>query len=200
MKTHFEELMEKKTANELWEYLNNADRYRPEMLTAAVNELKARGNNFSDEELQSIRKKIEIQQEIEEDSFYGSSNTLKKDEVNELDAPLFYSKTSIMFFSTIFSVIFGSVLLSLNIDKRSRKFIVLGIGVLFTVVAVTVGNVAQSLKYVFLINAVGGYVLTSDFWHLYIGRGIKYRAKPIWIPLIISILLSALYWMAIING
>lgn len=75
---------------------------------------------------------------------------------------------------------------------------VLGIGVLFTVLTVIVNQITQSLKYVFFINAVGGYVLTSDFWHMYIGRGIKYRAKPVWIPLIISILLSALYLMAMI--
>ena len=202
MRTHFEELMSKKTVEELTEFIDNFDRYSPEALTAAVNELKVRGRNFSDEELKSLSERIEKKREIEEDeSLFRSSKSLRRNVVTDPNAPLLYSKVSILVFSTIFTVIFGAILLSINIDNKIQRLKVVGFGVLFTTLAILIGNLApHSTIYVYFINGIGGYFLTSDFWNRYIGRETKYRTKPIWIPLTISIIISALLLIAMIYG
>ena len=194
--------MAKKTVEELLEYINNFDRYTAEALTAVVNELRARGHDFSDEELNTIKERIKKENEIEEEeNIFRSSKSLRKNIVTDPNAPLLYSKVAIMVFSTIFTVIFGAILLSLNINKKNQKIYVVGFGVLFTTLAILIGNlVPHSTSYVFLINGIGGYVLTSDFWNKYLGRETKYRTKPIWIPLVISIVITALLLVAMIYG
>jgi hypothetical protein len=64
MRTHFEELMTKKTVEELTEFIDNFDRYSPEALTSAINELKVRGRDFSDEELKSLNERIEKKKKL----------------------------------------------------------------------------------------------------------------------------------------
>jgi hypothetical protein len=194
MRTHFEELMANKTVEELLEFISNFDRYSSQAITAAVNELKVRGQNFSDEELKSINEKIKKKKEIEEEEdIFRSSKSLRKNVVTDPNAPSLYSQVAIMAFSTIFTVIFGSVLLSLNIANRNDKLKVIGVGVVFTTLAILIGNlVPHSTLYVLFFNGIGGYILTSDFWNRYIGRETKYRTKSIWIPLIISIVITVL--------
>lgn len=202
MRTHFEELMTKKTVEELAEFIDNFDRYSPEALTAAINELKVRGRDFSDEELKSLNERIEKKKEIEEEeSLFGSSKSMRKNVVTDPNAPLLYSKVSILIFSTIFTVIFGAILLSINVDNKISKLKIIGFGVLFTTLAILIGNLApQSTLYVCIINGIGGYFLTSEFWNRYLGRETKYRTKPIWIPLVISVIISVLLLIAMIYG
>jgi hypothetical protein len=194
MYTDFRELMSNKTDAELMEYITNIDRYSHEALVAVVNELKVRGHNFPDEELRSINEKIQIKKEVEEeDGFFRSSKSLRKNVVTDPNAPLLYSKVAIMTFSILFTVIFGSILLSFNIANTGKKLKVIGFGLLLTILATVIGNLLpHSILYVYLINCVGGYFLTSDFWNNNIGRETKYRSRPIWLPLIISILIAVL--------
>jgi hypothetical protein len=201
MRTHFEELMSKKTVEELMEFIENFDRYSPEALTAAISELKVRGKDFSDEELKSWNTRIEKMKEVEdEENIFGSSKSLKKNVVTDPNAPLLYSKSSIMAFSTIFTVIFGAILLSLNVNSESQKIKIIGLGVLFTTLAILLGNLAaSSIIYVYLINGFGGYILTTEFWNKYVGRETKYRAKPIWFPLTISIVITGLLLIVMIS-
>jgi len=200
MGTHFEELMAKKSDAELTEYISNIDRYAPEAITAVINEFKKRGRNYTDDELKSINEKIQKKIEIEEDDdIFKSSISWKKNIVTDADAPLFYSQGAIWAFSVILTVIFGAVLLSLNIDNKKNKLKVIGFGVLFTSFAIIIGNLTpHSLTYTFLINISGGYFLRTEFWNSYIGRETKYRAKSIWKPLIISAIILIPFILAAI--
>jgi len=194
MVTEFEKMMTKKTVEELMEYINNFERYSSWALTAVVNELKVRETIFSDEEFKSLYERIEKKKEIEEEGdFFRSSKSLKKNVVTDPNAPLLYSKIAVSSFSIFFTVIFGAILLAINIENKMNKIKVIGFGVLFTTLAMLIGNlILHSTLYVLAINAVGAYFLSTDFWNKYIGREIKYRAKPTWIPLIISIIIAAL--------
>ena len=199
--THFEELINKKTVKELLEYIDNFDRYSPWALTAVIDELKVRGHNFSDKELKSLYERIEKKKEIqeEEDDILGFSKIQRKYVVTDPNTPLLYSKIAISSFSIFFTVIFGAILLALNIDNKINKIKVIGFGVLFTSLAIFIGNLLpNSTFFVLLINAIGGYTLTTEFWKRYIGRETKHRAKPIWIPLIISLVITGLLLVAII--
>jgi len=200
MSKYFEELMAKKSNSELMEYISNIDKYTPEALIAVVNELKTRGQNISEEELKIINNKVEEdkKREVEKEKI-KTSKSLRKNVVTDPDAPLLYSQVAVIIFSTVFTTIFGAILLSLNIKDRKRKLKVIGIGILFSTIAILISNLAPHPFFLtYSANGIGGYFLISDFWNKYIGSETKYRTKPIWIPLIISVIITALLLIPII--
>lgn len=196
------EVMTAKSEDGLADYLNNFNKYTPEAIKAAVDELKRRGRHFSEEELREIDVKIEQRKndENEEDTLFAS-DSWKKNVVADPNAPLLYSKGAIRGFSLVFSTIFGAALLSSNVDNNKKKWIVIGFGVLYTAVTIVIVNLIPSnTVYVFLLNTAGGLALTTTFWDKFVGKETKYRPKPIWKPLIISIVITIPFLLAIIYG
>lgn len=121
--------------------------------------------------------------------------------VKDPNAPLFYSKGAIRAFSLIFSTIFGAVLLSSNISGNKGKWIVIGFGVIYTTATIIIMNlIPPNTFYVLILNTAGGLGLTSTFWNKYIGQDTEYRTKPIWKALIISIIITIPFVLAIIYG
>lgn len=196
------EVMYGKSDEGLMDYLSNFQKYTPEAIKFASEELKRRGRNFSEEELKEIDLKIEDRKKAEDemDNLF-SSDSWKKKVVKDPNAPLLYSKGAISGFSLIFCTIFGAVLLSSNINDNKGKLIVIGFGVIYTAVTITSMNlISHSTYYVFLFNMAGGLGLTSTFWNKYVGKETEYRAKPIWKALIISIIITIPFLLAIIFG
>jgi hypothetical protein len=202
MGTRFKELMSKKSEEELMDYLINFNTYAPDAITAAVDELKGRGRNFTEQELIEIKEKIETsaKSEQEVDSLW-STDSLKINMVTDTNAPILYSKMAIRGFCVFFSTIFGAVLLSSNIGDTKNKLMVVGFGIIFTAFTIAVANIVPtSIYYVMILNTAGGLALTSTFWEKYVGKETKYRAKPIWKPLIISVIISIPFLLALIYG
>jgi predicted double-glycine peptidase len=110
MELDFEELMTKKSEDGLMEYVTNINRYTPESIVAAVNELKKRGRQLTDEELGTIKVKIQekLATEKKENEIW-STNSWKENVVESSNAPQYYSHQAIWGFSTAFTVIFGAV-------------------------------------------------------------------------------------------
>ncbi len=50
------------------------------------------------------------------------------------------------------------------------------------------------------LNGAGAFIMTMVFWNKYIGKETKFRVKPIWKPLVISILITIPFLLAIIYG
>jgi hypothetical protein len=196
------EVMAGKSEDGLADYLHNFKRYTPDAIKAAVDELKSRGRNFNEEELREIDIKIENRKSAEdEDDNLFASDSWKKSVVTDPNAPLLYSKGAIRAFSLVFSTIFGAVLLSSNIDNNKKKWIVIGFGILYTALTIVIVNLIPSNTiYVLLLNTAGGLGLTSTFWDKFVGQDTKYRSKPIWKPLIISIVVTIPFVLAIIYG
>jgi len=201
------EVMSSKSEDGLIDYLTNFNKYTPDSITAAVDELKRRGRIFTDEELSDIKSKIETRKKSEsEDDELFVVKSWKDEGVTDPNAPLLYSKATIRFFSTFSSVIFGAILLAYNINDTKKKFIVIGFGTTYTVLTIFIFNFIPSnlqIRFLYLaalINAGGGLGLTTTFWDKFIGREIKYRAKPPWIPLIISFMITLPIVLAIIYG
>ena len=109
------------------------------------------------------------------------------------DIPLYYSQRAIYGFSIVFSVIFGAVLLAQNIsNNRNAKWFVIGYGILYTITVVLIlDNFERSTMLTFVANAIGSSALTGFFWTKYLGKDVKFKAKPIWKPLIISFIITA---------
>ena len=196
------EVMNGKSDEGLMDYLNNFQKYTPEAIKSSADELKRRGRTFSQEELKEIDVKIENRRnsEDEEDTLFAS-DSWKNKVVKDPNAPLLYSKGAIRAFSLIFSTVFGAVLLSSNIDDNKRKWIVIGFGIIYTAVTIIIMNlIPPNTFYVLLLNTAGGLGLTSTFWNKYVGQETEYRAKPIWKALIISIVITIPFLLAIIYG
>ena len=194
--------MADKSEDGLVDYLENFTRYTPEAIKAAVDELKSRGRNFTEEELKQIEVKIKDRTDAEnQEHTLFASGAWKQNVVTDPNAPLLYSKGAIYVFSLAFSTIFGAVLLSSNINENGKKWIVIGFGVLYTATTIVIANLIPSNTFwVLLLNAAGGFGLTSTFWDKFVGKETKYRSKPIWKPLIISIVITIPLILAIIYG
>jgi len=125
-----------------------------------------------------------------------------KNVVTDQEAPQFYSPRAIWGFSVFFTVIFGAVLLALNLTDRKAKWIVIGVGVLYTAAAIFIINLLPQPNTGITIglNTGGALLLTNLFWDKYVGKETKFRTKQIWKPLIISILISIPFLLALIYG
>ena len=199
--------MSSKSEDGLMDYLTNFNKYTPDAITAAVDELKRRGKSFTDEDLIDIKSKIETRKKAEsEDDELFVQKSWKDEGVTDPNAPLLYSKATVRFFSTFFSVIFGAVLLAHNITDPKKKWIVIGFGTIYTALTIFTFNLIPSdiqiqfLYLIALVNAGGGLGLTTTFWDKFVGKEIKYRAKPPWIPLTISFAITLPIVLIIIYG
>jgi hypothetical protein len=193
------EVMSGKSDEGLMDYLNNFGKYTPEAIIVAVDELKRRGRSFSPEELNEINIKIEkrAKAESEQDTLWLSDS---RSIVTDPNAPLLYSKGAITAFSLLFSTIFGAVLLSSNINDTKKKWIVIGFGIIYTAITITIVNLVPERFLILVLNIGGGLGLTTIFWNQYVGKEIKHRAKSIWKPLIISIIITIPFLLALIYG
>ena len=116
--------MTTKSDDGLQEYIDNRQKYSPVAIYAAIDELKKRGRTFTDEEFTQIVNDIEKQQEISKQRVVesdGSSSKMNKNVVDDPSAPQYYSERAIYIFSIIFSVLFGSILMAMNINKTDKK-------------------------------------------------------------------------------
>jgi hypothetical protein len=202
MGTSFEGLMTKKSEDGLMDYLINFNKYTPDAISAAVHELKRRGKTFTEQELTEIKEKIEtrVKAESDNDNLWGEGSW-KANVVTDAGAPLLYSKGAIQGFSIFFSAIFGSVLLSSNLTDTKKKWVVIGFGIACTILTVIIANIIPSNTVLVLaLNTGGGLFLTTNFWDKYVGKDTKFRAKPIWKPLIISVIITIPFILALIYG
>jgi hypothetical protein len=124
--------------------------------------------------------------------------------VKDPDAPIYYSQRAIFAFTILFGVVFGGGMLAVNVKKAGHKNVGTWIaifGLLFSTAEIVIfsnmENKSPSLTY--LGNALGGLIL--DFlWHRYIGYNALYRAKAIWKPLIIALVIYIPIFVLIIWG
>lgn len=121
-------------------------------------------------------------------------NPWKKNIVDDPAAPLLYSPQVVFVFSVVFTVIFGAVLLSMNLKDRTARFIVIVYGVVYSVVAgIVLYNLPISNTGITIaVNGVGALLLVPYFWDKYVGADTKFRTRSFWPPLIISFILVAL--------
>lgn len=190
MEIDYQHLMSQKSDEGLQVYIDNQQKYTPETLEAVIAELERRGKTFSTEEKNSIAETIANKRTVSADPEIKS---WKKNIVKDISAPEYYPEWSLWLFSSLFSPVFAATLLAINLKNdpvTSRKFIIVGFGIVYTALAIIlIMNLPPNTLLTISINGLGGLILQIFFWKKYIGADTKYRAKPIWIPLIISIII-----------
>jgi hypothetical protein len=198
-----EKLMNGKSDEDLQKYLDNRMDYTPEAVVSAIAEMQKRGRTFSDEELTGIRNEMQLKRTTEE---VGKKGMWNKNVVTDKAAPSYYSEKAIYLFGTFFSVLFGAVLLAINIKNTELKkgvWPVLAFGVIYTVLQIWILTELQvnSSSGAYLFSMVGTLLMNYLFWRKYIGKDTKYRTRPIWKPLIIAIVIfTPLIFAAIYGG
>ena len=208
MEIDFVKLMASKSDEGLQECIDNRKKYNPDAVYAAIDQLKSRGRIFTEEELNIIKADIEKQQEISKqrvDEAGETSTKWDKNVVVDLNEIELFSQKAIYGFTIFFGVFFGSILLSYNFKKANKKnYIILLIlfGILFTTIQLwALSYIPRNTGLTMITSVAGAFVLNKYFWTKYIGAETKYRAKAIWTPLIIGLVLGGiLIYLTIVAG
>ncbi|MCR8559474.1 hypothetical protein KXD93_17585 [Mucilaginibacter sp. BJC16-A38] len=186
-----------KSDEELHEYVDNREKYLPESVESAVEELQNRGVVFSDEELKVIAEDMQARRELAgtpptSPSLFAFSDI--NNQIDDPDAPEFYSKRAIYVFSILFSVLFGSIMLAINVaktPKSSRAALVALFGLGYTALTIVIAELLNLPAGAgIVISILGGYILNAFFWNKFIGNDTLYRLKPIWVPLTIGLVIA----------
>lgn len=116
----------------------------------------------------------------------------------ENSLPKIYSKKAILGFSIFMSSLFGGILLYFNLKdlkKNKEANIILGISIFLTIITYLVMSIPENPKssLAYFCGLVGGSILSYYFVPKYIPNEENYPKKDIWKPLIIAIIIVALF-------
>lgn len=116
-----------------------------------------------------------------------------------------YSKKAIWGFSIFFSAIFGAVLLMQNlkdIGKKKEAYLILLLSIVYTAISIFIVNIPDKpqTSITLLCNLAGGLILTEFLYKKYFPIDNTISKKKIWKPLIISIIITIPFLLAIIYG
>ena len=190
-----------KTDAALREYVTGHVQYREAAVLAAFDELRRRGQPAPEEA--ALRPGLEeaatTQRRVDEEAETESRQAaLAADpEAAAAAGPALYSPASIVLFS-MFSVVIGGVLMSLNLYRVGRKQAILGL-VLFSVVYAYLGSQAVAWGMTVGLSAVWGVLLFNLsaalayvfwFWPRYVGTT-TFRSRSVLVPVLVCM---ALLW------
>ena len=188
---------ESKSNQELELILSKKGKYTESALLAALEILKTRSGDLTD--LDAKKKGItqikQEQNETEKNENLTPRQKEKKFITNDPNDPELYSKGVIIGFSLFFSTLFGAILLMHNMKKtnnlKARKLVFI-FGVFYTSIVLFILIYFQIESNInFLINGIGGAVLTEFLWNKHIGKEFLFRSKSCIKPAIISTIIIA---------
>ena len=176
--------------NELIKIIRDSQTEPKDKVSAALNELKNRGIE-SDNYSQVIERK---------------ENTEPKPDEN---SPTLYSKKLINTFTILFSVIFGGIMLAINLKAVNNTrgiYPVIIFSVLYTALSIYILNLINvGTPGALAAGAIGALILNNVFWNKYIGKETLYHKKSYKMPLIIALsifipLTALIIWGMIYTG
>jgi hypothetical protein len=199
MEIDFVKLMASKSDEGLQEYIDNRTKFTPVAVYTAIDELKKRGRTFTDEEFTQIVNDIEKHQEISKKRVAESDAGQKWDKniVDDINAVELYSQKAIYGFSIAFGVLFGSILMALNLKRTSTKksiALTIAFGLTYTVIQLYLLSFIPRNTGLTLFASLGGaLILNYVFWKKFIGADTPYRKRSIITPLIIGLIFFVLF-------
>lgn len=113
------------------------------------------------------------------------------------ERPKLYNQATILIFSILLSTIFGGIIYSKNlseIDNRKQIAPVLVFCVIWNIVLFKLAHrYTDNFVLTFLLpNMMGGLVLSIFFWKHHFGD-LDFKARNVWIPLAILLLIYGLF-------
>jgi hypothetical protein len=121
------------------------------------------------------------------------------------EKPRIYSKKAILGFSVFFTTIFGGVLLMqnfLNINKKKEAYTILFISLGITTISIIILNMLEKANtgITYSLNFGGGLIITEFFHKKYFANEDEFEIKKIWKALLISIIITIPFLLALIYG
>lgn len=170
---NWEEITAQYTDTELIEVVKGSRDSPKDKVKAALNELKKRG--------------------IDPDRYMPPARTGENGAPDE-QAPTLYSDRVIYTFSVLFSVVFGGILLAMNLKEVGKKRAIYGVisfSILYAAFSIYLLNALNSSSVgTILMNGIGAVILNEVFWRKYIGKETVYH-KRVWLkPLIIALVIT----------
>ena len=113
------------------------------------------------------------------------------------ERPKLYNQATILIFSILLSTIFGGIIYSQNlseIDNRKQIAPVVGFCIIWNIVFFKLAHrYTDNFALTFLLpNMMGGLVLSIFFWKHHFGD-LNFKARNVWIPLTILLLIYGLF-------
>lgn len=143
-----------------------------------------------------------MKKEIEQNEIVKSQSDSGIVNENNEDVIKIYSRSAIMGFSVFFTTVFGGVLLMQNfkdIGNKKMANTVLIFSILYTalsaVIILSAAPMGSSLTIV--MNIIGGVILNEFFFRKYFSTGQELKHKKIWKPLIISLIITLPFIIAL---
>lgn len=188
MDNNFVKEVKLKSIDELKEIAVNFNMYRGALVAAAKQELLNQGLELSAvekqkiEEIKNKRKQDSINSTDTNEGWSWISVKWKLNIVDDLDSLQLYSRLVINFFSIFFSVLFGGILLAINLKTINNKKAILPVliySIVYTgLMIIGLNVIGGNTSLTALLNILGAIVLYNFFWGKYIGKDFKYRTKP----------------------
>jgi hypothetical protein len=109
--------------------------------------------------------------------------------------PVYYSVMAIRVFCILFTVLFGGVLLAMNLNRTESKkgvWQVVIFSLFYSIAGVAIMNAIPKANsgITLVINAGGAYIMEYLFWNKYIGKTAEYTKRSVLVPALIGIALA----------
>jgi len=96
-------------------------------------------------------------------------------------------------------------MVAMNIAKTGKSnavagVILFGIGLAVLQFVLTSNMQHPSSTVMIIFGIAGAYCMNYLFWRPYIGFSTFYRARPIWVPLTIAVILAVIVILGVMNG
>ncbi|WP_308993994.1 hypothetical protein QLS71_015300 [Mariniflexile litorale] len=180
MENEFNERMSNSSDKELFDILNNKERYQEIAFNSAINELNKRG--FFEETAPALK-------EYEE-----NKRNEKLEFERQQSLPELYSQKSIVISSTFFTAICGAIMMAYNFRKlgnkeKSNSVLIFGFIYALSIMFLISLTDVNMIRLILQIGAlIGGFVLILKFEKFY-PTDLEHRNKPIWKILIYAFLI-----------
>ncbi len=161
----------------------------------SIEEFKEKVLLMSDRELIEL---LEGSANLSSDECAAAKAEAKERGLNE-SAPLLYSRRAIYVWSVLFSVVFGAIMMALNLRELKKPegivpTISLSIGYLAICIIIfdyLKSHVNTELPNGYIVSVLGGWLILALVWNKFIGKRVKYRERSVIVPTIIGVLIFA---------
>lgn len=198
--------LEKLSDTELKKYIGQESRFTPEAVQMALEILKERGHQFSDQESALIQKMIQDKKEAEIAEATEENEIWEDHITDDPNAIKLYSLGSIVVLSTLFGTIPGAILLALNfikVKKYTSVIFVLLFGFIYPFVQYYLldtistlnDNKTHSRYSPETFSIITGSLILYATSVLVMPKKLPYRAESLLLPVILACIMTFLIYI-----
>jgi len=198
--------LEKLSDTELKKYIAPESRFTPEAVQMALEILKERGNQFSDQESALIQKMVQDKKEAEIAAVTEENEIWEDHITDDPNAVKLYPLTYIFVLSILFGTIPGAILLALNfikVKKYTPVIFILLFGFIYPFVQDYLLGAISTLNENKMYSRYSPetFIMTSGGLSLYIisalvmPKKLPYRAESLLLPALLAFAMALLIYM-----